>query len=121
MRPAAQDIEARRAAWSALSDLYLDTDNRAFVRGAARELAATSYSLDDLHAILLREVHPALARNLCATAGVWDRFDQAWLAERILAIARRPAWWPRAPCGRRYAAHLWRLLEPRIRRAREER
>ena len=121
MRPADQDIEARRPVWSALSDLYLDTDYRTFVRSAARELAATPYSLDDLHAILLREVHPVLARNLCATAGVWDRFDQAWLAERILATTRRPPWWPHATCGRRYAAHLWRLLEPRIRRAREER
>ena len=121
MKPAAQDVDARRPVWSALSDLYLDTSYRTFIRPAARDLAATHYSIDDLREILLREVHPALARNLCATAGVWDRFDQTWLAERILATERLPSWWPRTRCGRRYAEHLWHLLEARIRRAREER
>ena len=121
MKSAAQDLDARRPAWNALSELYLDTDYRSFVRITARELAATPYSLDELREILVQEVHPVLAWNLCATTGVWDRFDHAWLAERILTAARRPRWWPRLACARRYAAHLWRLLEPRIRRARGER
>jgi len=119
---ARRDIAARRPVWSALSDLYLDADYRRFVRGAARELAASPYSLDELREILMREIHPLLSRNLCVTAGVWDRFDQQWIAERIARAQRRAAWLrPRAWFARRYAQLLWRLLGPRIERARRER
>ncbi|MET0225652.1 MAG: hypothetical protein ABW187_04355 [Dokdonella sp.] len=109
------DIEARRPVWLALSDLYLDTSYRDAVRCAARELARSPYTLRELQAILFDEVHPLLARNLCATAGVWDRFDQVWLAQSIARNRQRPRWLrPRGCCQRRYAVLLWRLLEPRI-------
>lgn len=72
-----------------------------------------------VRSILCDEVHPVLTRNLCVTAGAWDPFDQAWLAERILAQQRRPRWLSaRGRCLRRHALHLWRLLERRIVRAR---
>jgi hypothetical protein len=120
MKDAAQDLAARTPVWSALSDFYLDTSPRSFVRSAARTLAASPYSLGELHDILLREVHPVLARNLCATAGVWDGFDIDWLARRIVRGQRRAHWArPRAWCGRRYADGVWRLLAPRIGRFRE--
>lgn len=119
MRPAAADLDARRPVWLALSDLYLDTEYRSFVRVAARELALSTYTPDELRAILFDEVHPILAHNLCVTTGVWERFDQAWLADCILAQQRRPRWLrARGRCLRRYAILLWRLLEPRIERAR---
>jgi hypothetical protein len=119
MTPAALDLDARRPVWLALSDLYLDTEYRGYVRNAARELARSSFNLAELRSILCDEVHPVLARNLCVTAGVWDQFDQAWLAECILAQQRRPRWLrARGSCMRRHALHLWRLLEPRIVRAR---
>ncbi|MEO6688848.1 MAG: hypothetical protein ABIS07_05910 [Dokdonella sp.] len=119
MRTAAADLDARRPVWLALSDLYLDTEYRSFVRTAARDLARSMYTLGELRAILFDEVHPILARNLCVTTGVWERFDQVWLAERILAQHRRPRWLrARGHCLHRYAILLWRLLEPRIERAR---
>ncbi|KAB2897329.1 MAG: hypothetical protein F9K31_12000 [Dokdonella sp.] len=111
------DPEARRPVWEALSELYLDVPWRPFVRGAARTLAGSPYSLGELRAILFDEVHPVLVLNLCATAGVWDRFDQAWLEQRILT--NRARWWRPWPCcGRRYARLLWRVLAPRIERER---
>jgi hypothetical protein len=120
MISAEHDLAARRPVWSALSDLYLDTEYRSSVRMAARELAVSPYALDELREILLWEVHPVLAGNICATAGVWNRFDQVWLGECIVRGQRRARWLrPRALCGRRYARLLWRLLEPRIRRWRE--
>ncbi|MEO5560591.1 MAG: hypothetical protein ABIO49_11855 [Dokdonella sp.] len=119
MRPAATDLDARRPVWLALSDLYLDNEYRSFVRVASRELARSTYTPDELRTILFDEIHPILAHNLCVTTGVWERFDQVWLAECILAQQRRPRWLrARGRCLRRYAILLWRLLEPRIERAR---
>jgi hypothetical protein len=119
MRPAGADLDARRPVWLALSDLYVDTGYRSLVRVAARELAHSAYTPGELCTILFDEVHPVLATNLCATVGVCERFDQAWLAERILAQQRRPHWLrTRGRCLRRYASLLWRLLEPRVARAR---
>lgn len=119
MRLAATDLDARRPVWLALSDLYLDTEYRSFVRVGARELARSTYTADELRTILFDEIHPILANNLCVTTGVWERFDQVWLAECILAQQRRPRWLrARGRCLRRYAILLWRLLEPRIERAR---
>lgn len=115
MNRVVEDIEARRAVWSTLSDLYLDNSHRDYVRMAARELARSPYTPAELRAILFDEVHPVLAGNLCSVAGVWDRFDQAWLAQCVLVNRRRPPWLrPRGRCQRRYAVLLWRLLEPRI-------
>jgi len=112
-RDAAAD--ARRPVWRALSQLYLDASYRDGVRAAARELARSPYSLHELRAILFDEVHPILARNLCATAGVWDGFDQDWLAASIARNRQRPRWLrARGRCQRRHAILLWRLLEPRI-------
>jgi len=108
-------IDARRPVWRALSELYLDTSYRNAVRAAARELARSPYPLHELRAILFDEVHPVLARNLCVTAGVWDGFDQDWLAGSIARNLRRPRWLrPRGRCQRRYAISLWCLLEPRV-------
>lgn len=115
MKRAADDLAARRAVWQALSDLYLDGAYRDQVRFAAPVLARSAYATDELRAILFDEVHPVVAANLCAVAGAWQGFDQAWLAARILAHQRRPAWLrPRARLQRRYATLMWRLLEPRI-------
>ncbi len=113
------DPVARRPVWEALSELYLDVPWRPLVRSTARTLACSHYSLDELRAILFDEIHPVLVLNLCATAGVWDRFDQSWLEQRIIANRRRARGlrpWPF--CGRRFVRLLWRLLAPRIERAR---
>lgn len=119
MRRASNDLDARRRVWNPLSELYLDTDYRDGVRRAVDVLAKSPYTLDELRSILRDEVHPILASNLCAPAGVWDGFDQEWLAQQILLNQRRGWWRSRPWCSRRLLRHFWDLLEPRIRRRRD--
>jgi hypothetical protein len=115
MKPVAVDLDTRRPVWRALSDLYLDNSYRDFVRAAARALAPSLYTLDELREILWLEVHPVLVWNLWAPIGVWDGFDLDWLAGCILRSEyKRRGRKPRPACGRRYAQLLWRLLESRF-------
>lgn len=119
--PAASDdpdmhaIDARIPVWVALSDLYLDTDVTLAHDYIARTLAASPFSLEALHEMLMYDVHPALYVNLMSVAGEWAGFDQAWLLERIEAVRRQPRW-------RRRISHWfvrdvgvqWRVLVPMI-------
>lgn len=91
------EIPAHRAVWAALSDFYLDTDVEGFYPHAARVLADSGYTLDELRAILRHEVHPVLHPNLLAVTGEWAGFDPDWLAGRILQRLQRPRW--RRPFG----------------------
>jgi hypothetical protein len=118
--PAASDaIDARIPVWVALSDLYLDTDVTLSHDYIARTLAVSPYPLDDLHEMLMYDVHPALYVNLMSVAGEWAGFDEAWLLERIEAVRRQPRW-------RRRISHWfvrdigvqWRALVPMILAAR---
>lgn len=118
--PAASDaIDTRIPVWVALSDLYLDTDVTLSHDYIVRTLAASPYSIDALHDMLMYDVHPALYTNLMLVAGEWAGFDEAWLVERIEAIRRQPRW-------RRRISHWfvrdigvqWRALVPMIDAAR---
>lgn len=78
-------VEPRRLkAWSALSDLFLDTEladeNCARI---ARLVAETGYATDEVQEILWREVFPVLAPNLMDVACVWDGWPEGWLLENI--------------------------------------
>jgi hypothetical protein len=103
--------DARIPVWVALSALYLDTEVSACHDAIAATLAASPYSLDELH--------PALYPNLLSVAGEWAGFDDAWLVERILDVRRRPRW--RRRISRWFARDIgdhWRTLSPMIRSAR---
>jgi len=92
---AASDLANRRPVWSALSNLYLDTERTpAMCEADAKRLAQSPYTLDDLRAILTEEVHPACAANLLSPAGEWAGFDEDWLEKRILARGRAIVRWP---------------------------
>ncbi len=116
---AVANADARIPVWTALSDLYLDTDVALSHDCIARTLAASPYSLDELRDMLMYDVHPALYPNLMSVAGEWAGFDQAWLAERIRIVRRQPRW-------RRRITHWfvrgigaqWRTLAPMIHAAR---
>lgn len=85
----AADDAARIPVWIALSGLYLDTEVGHFHDVIAATLAVSPFDLDELHAMLMHDVHPVLFTNLMAPAGVWDAFDEAWLVERIRARGGR--------------------------------
>lgn len=115
----ATDDDARIPVWNALSDLYLDTDVTLSHASIVRTLAASPYSLDALHEMLMYDVHPAVYQNLMSVAGEWAGFDEAWLVERIAAVRRQPRW--RCRITHWFARDIgvqWRTLEPMIRAAR---
>lgn len=114
-----EEHDARIPVWNALSDLYLDTDVALFHDYIVRTLVASPYSLDDMHEMLMYDVHPALYQNLMSMTGEWAGFEEAWLIERIETIRRQPRW--RRRMTHWFARDIgaqWRILEPMIRAAR---
>ena len=90
-----QDLANRLPVWTALSEIYLDTElSPDQLELLAKTLAASPYSRDELEHILLAELHPVLAMNLLAVAGVWAGFDAGWLQARILARSGARFRWP---------------------------
>ncbi len=95
-RPAVQedglaDIDRRRPVWSALSDLFLDTDVSLLREHTAKVLAASPYSIQRLEQVLVDEVYPACRLNLFAwPGGEWAEFDSEWLEARIARRLRSP-------------------------------
>lgn len=120
MSASSNPSDPRIPIWIALSDLYLDTDVALSHDYIVRTLAAAPYSLEELHEMLMYDVHPALYPNLMSVAGEWAGFDEAWLVERIATTRRQPRW-------RRRISHWfvrdigtqWRTLVPMIRAARD--
>lgn len=92
-----EELERRRPVWTALSELWLDSElDEATLEHSAVVLARSGFDERELRAIYEREVEPALAANLDLVAGEWSGFDPKWLEERCLEAAeRRPG-----PIGR---------------------
>jgi hypothetical protein len=119
MSAASDDLDARIPIWMALSDLYLDTDVTLSHDYIARTLVASPYSLEELHEMLMYDVHPVLYPNLMSMLGEWAGFDEAWLIERILASRAQPRW--RRRITHWFARDIgvqWRTLAPMIQAAR---
>ena len=91
LRPMQADLDRRRPAWLALSDLFLDTDVNLFRESNTRLLADSPYTLDELDAILREEVYPACSANLTLVA------ERAGGLRRRLAGTAHPARRPAAP------------------------
>ena len=83
----ANDLDARLPVWTALSDLFLDTelDPRDY-RHISGVIVESGYAAGEIERILWLEVFPALADNLRSVAGEWAGFDGDWLETRILAV-----------------------------------
>lgn len=95
MKTAADDLEARRPVWEALSTLFLDTDTSLLRQYRAKLLAESPYSVTELETILRDEVFPICSWNMMSIAGEWAGFDPSWLEQKILRRLR--------------ARHRWRL------------
>ena len=88
MLPPPDDIQRRRPVWTALADLFLDTElQEADLRHVARVLVASGYTDAEVEEILYGEVFPVCIRNMRSVAGEWAGFDTDWLQGRILANA----------------------------------
>ena len=119
----AQDLPNRRPVWQTLSELYLDTDpSPGTLLGAARTLASSPYSMEELRLILMHEVHPVCVANRLSVAGEWSAFGVAWLETRIVerrgnAVLDRVRWMLSRQLVRTRAAGLLARVEA-LRRAR---
>ena len=80
-----EEITIRKPVWVAMSDLFLDTDVRVSYCSIARTLAAAPFTIEQMGAILNKEVSPIAAPNLMVVAGEWGGFDEEWLVSRITA------------------------------------
>ena len=84
------ELRRRRPVWSALSDLFLDTETRWFMPRTALALCESGYTPAELEAIWHRELVPECAYNLLDIAGEWVALslDEAALLRRV---ARGPS------------------------------
>lgn len=79
------EVERRRPVRAALSEFWLDTElTEDDLRPIAGVLAESGYTTKELEHIYRREVAPAVFLNAYSVAGVWEGFDQSWLAESIV-------------------------------------
>ena len=115
------EIERRKPVWTALSDLWLDTElDESDLSYITREMHASGYSIQDLRDIYLYEVAPAVYWNLLCVAGEWLGFEDAWLHDKILRSLRTRTrlgrWWIRVRRRRMtYATeHHWGELQRRV-------
>lgn len=77
-----KEIERRRPVWSALSDVFLDTEVRPSIPYAALACLDSGYSSKDLDSIWVHEISPVLMPNMYHPAGEWAVFDQNGSSER---------------------------------------
>jgi hypothetical protein len=86
-----EELERRRPVWSALSDLFLDTEVRPAHAWRARVCARSGFDVPALRAIFDDELHPLLYSNPLSLAGEWAGFDDAWLEGAIVSRRALPA------------------------------
>lgn len=83
----AAQIERRLPLWTALADLFLDTDAMLSVPYIARTIVEGGYDLEDAEAALRWEVRPAFYFNLLDVAGEWAGWHPDFVRERVLEAA----------------------------------
>lgn len=75
-----EQIRRRLPLWTALTNLFLDTEMTDFhYRPIIETARAGGWSTQDVRRILLDEVTPAFAFNLMDVAGEWCGFDPTWV------------------------------------------
>lgn len=84
------ELERRRPLWSAMSDLFLDTEVRWSVPSVAKACADSGYDAAALERIFWGEVFPEAIGNLLQVAGEWGllELDEAALVRRAEAGSR---------------------------------
>lgn len=81
----ADELPRRRESWSALSELWLDTELQDWeLHVCAKRLFETGYGWDEIARICGREVAPVVFDNLEIVAGIWGYFDRDWLEQAIV-------------------------------------
>jgi len=105
-----EDLERRKPLWTALSELWLDTEvDHSIIQRIASVAVASGYGEKELNEIYLYEVAPVVGANLLVSAGAWSGFDEEWLhAEAGKRANSRSGWlrfWARSWVGRKLATY----------------
>ena len=82
--PDSAEIERRLPLWTALADLFLDTDVMLCVPNVARVIVEDGWSIDEAEEALRWEVRPAFYRNLVNIAGEWAGWDPHEVSRAVL-------------------------------------
>jgi hypothetical protein len=113
-------LDARRELWSAMSELFLDTEVRWYIPAVARSVADAPFSAEEVDRIWYHEAMPEFKGNLLVVAGEWAAltYDESRLIARA---GREPRWleqwWARRVSG--MMSPIWAatcLLADRLRR-----
>ena len=91
------NLKSREAVWLLLSELFVDTEHaKSDLLGIGRSLQETGFSVDELEAILRREVAPVCGRWMTypGAIGPWLMFDAQDLKTRIGRHLCRPWYKP---------------------------
>jgi len=124
-----QQIQKRRPVWTALSELWLDTElSTEDLERIARVMADSGLSIEELRQVYLVEVAPVVSPNLLTVAGEWAGFDEDWLCSQIISNLRdrprRTRFWAWFPLTRRpmlYATERhWTHLVEFVQRFRDD-
>ena len=124
----AAELASRKPVWEALAEFWLDSELVDYQFDyIARTIAASPYSIEEIHNIHDYEVAPAVSANLACVAGEWAAFDREWLEARCLdLVARRQSpWfglriWLQLPFFSFVTERCWREVQPRVEALRRE-
>lgn len=100
-----QHIQARLPLWSALSDLWLDTQlSEKHLEGIARVMDESGLTIEELWRVYSYEVAPVVSINIYSPAGQWLGFSPDWLRTQIVRNLRdrprRTRFWTLFPITR---------------------
>ena len=105
-----EEISLRLPVWAALSQLFLDTcltdEERHEIAAVIRQ---AGLSADEAEAVLVDEVAPVFAPNLMSVAGEYVPWDQAQVAELVLAGLSKRGVLTNTIIGRLWRRRLARL------------
>jgi hypothetical protein len=104
-----EEIERRVPVWTALSELFLDTQfDDATCRHVAEQLRGCGYSLGEVEQILRDEVAPAFFPNLLV-AGEWAGWTADQVRDIVLSHLKQEARVPRLAAGLLRRWHQWKM------------
>jgi hypothetical protein len=91
-----EELQRRQPLWTALSDLWLDTElDQTDIQRIAQIATKSGYSIAELNEIYLYEVAPVVSANLLTVAGEWAGFDEGWLHTEARKRAESRSLWLR--------------------------
>jgi hypothetical protein len=80
-----KEIAARKPVWSAVSEMYLDTQlSETDLENIATVIVENNLTISEAKKIDKYEVFPILLPNVLSVAGDWAGFDESWLFEKII-------------------------------------